>query len=341
MSQHFTHLHLHTDFSLLDGAITIDRLVAFGKEQQWKSLAITDHGNIFGAVKFFDKCKKAGIKPILGIEAYLTEDVELKNAKKKYYHLLLLVQNEIGYKNLCKLISFSYQKGFYFKPRIDYKILAEHAEGLIATTACLGGHIPSLIQENDFAGVDKQLDWFLSTFGENRFYLEVQPEDQKDQVTLNKALYEISARRSIPLVATGDCHYVNKDDREAHEIMLAIQTHDRMDNPNRYSFGDCRVYMRTQEEMLTIFNEHQEAVWHSGAIADSCNFEFPKGKLHFPKFPIPAEHTAATYFAYKCQEGFERLNNLGFIPDRIVYQERLNLEVDLITKMGFVEYFLI
>lgn len=341
MNKHFTHIHLHSEYSLLDGAISIEKLVAFGVQHKLKSLAITDHGNIFGAVKFFQDAKKAGIKPILGMEAYLTEDATIQNAKKKYYHLILLVQNEIGYKNLCKLISFSYQQGFYFKPRIDYKILAQHAEGLIATTACLGGHIPSLIQENDFAGVDTQLDWFLRTFGEGRFYLEVQPEDQKEQITLNKALYEISARRSIPLVATGDCHYINKDDREAHEIMLAIQTHDRMDNPNRYTFGDCRVYMRTQEEMLTLFQEHPDAVWNSGIIADQCNFEFPKGKLHFPKFPIPAEHTAASYFAQKCQEGFDRLNNLGFIPDRALYQERLNLEVDLITKMGFVEYFLI
>ena len=149
MSQHFTHLHLHTDFSLLDGAITLDKLINFGKEHNLKALAITDHGNIFGAVKFFQKCKKANIKPILGIEAYLTEDVNIKSAGKRYYHLLLLVENETGYKNLCKLISYSFQKGFYFKPRIDYKILEQHAEGLIATTACLGGHIPKLLMEGN------------------------------------------------------------------------------------------------------------------------------------------------------------------------------------------------
>lgn len=341
MSSHFTHIHLHSEYSLLDGAIGIEKLVAFGVEQQLKSLAITDHGNIFGAVQFFQQAKKAGIKPVLGMEAYLTEDADIKNAKKKYYHLLLLVRNEIGYKNLCKLISFSYQKGFYFKPRIDYNILAQHAEGLIATTACLGGHIPSLIQEQDFVGVERQLDWFLKTFGEDNFYLEVQPEDQKEQILLNQSLYDISARRSIPLVATGDCHYVRKEDREAHEIMLAIQTHDRMDNPKRYTFGDCRVYMRSQQEMLELFAAHPEAVWNSGAITDRCSFEFPKGKLHFPKFPIPAEYTPATYFTHKCIEGFERLNSLGFIPDHELYKKRLDLEIELIIKMGFVEYFLI
>ena len=144
MSNYFTHLHLHTDFSLLDGAISIEKLVEFGKQNQMKALAITDHGNIFGAVKFFQKCKKAGIKPILGMEAYLTENVAIKD-ENKYYHLILLVQNATGYKNLCKLISFSYQQGFYFKPRIDYAILEKHSEGLIVTTACLGGHIPSLL----------------------------------------------------------------------------------------------------------------------------------------------------------------------------------------------------
>lgn len=145
MSKHFTHLHCHTEFSLLDGATSLDKLIAFGKEHEMKSLAITDHGNIFGAVKFFQKCKKAGIKPVLGIEAYITEDARIKSVDNKYYHLILLVENTVGYKNLCKLISFSYQEGFYFKPRIDYRMLEKHAEGLIATSACLGGHIPKLL----------------------------------------------------------------------------------------------------------------------------------------------------------------------------------------------------
>src|SRR5437016_3511590 len=161
MNKHFTHIHLHSEYSLLDGAISIEKLVEFGVQQKLKALAITDHGNIFGAVQFFQQAKKAGIKPILGMEAYLTEDVELKNAKKKYYHLILLVQNEIGYKNLCKLISFSFQQGFYFKPRIDYDILKQHAEGLIVTSACLGGHIPQLLKAGNLDEVHKRLDWFM------------------------------------------------------------------------------------------------------------------------------------------------------------------------------------
>lgn len=188
MAQHFTHLHLHTDYSLLDGAITIDKLVDFGKKNDLKALAITDHGNIFGAVKFFQQCKKANIKPILGIEAYFTEDVTVKSVDKKYHHLILLVQNSVGYKNLCKLISFSYQQGFYFKPRIDYQILAKHAEGLIATTACLGGHIPSLLMAGNEQEAENRIDWFLNTFGPDRFYFELQPYDQPEQKTLNEKL---------------------------------------------------------------------------------------------------------------------------------------------------------
>ncbi len=340
---HFTHLHLHTDYSLLDGAITIEKLVAFGKANNAKALGISDHGNIFGAVKFFQQCKKAGIKPILGMEAYLTEDVKVKDAERKYYHLLIIVQNNIGYKNLCKLISYSYQEGFYFKPRIDYEMLKKHAEGLIVTSACLGGHIPQLLIKGRDEEAEKRMDWFLEVFGRDRFYLEVQPEDQKEQAILNQKIYEWSEKKNIKLVATGDCHYPSVDDHEAHEIMLSIQTHDKMDNPNRYTFGDCRVYMRNQEQMLEIFKDHPEAVWNSGAIADSCNFDFETGKLFFPRFAIPDSHTNESYFEYLCKKGFDKLKEFKRFPleQEQIYLERLELEIALIIKMGFVGYFLV
>lgn len=343
MSQHFTHLHLHTEFSLLDGAISLDRLVDFGKQHKFKALAITDHGNIFGAVKFFQKCKKAGIKPILGMEAYLTEDVTVKAVEKKYYHLIILVQNDIGYKNLCKLISFSFQEGFYFKPRIDYKALEKYSEGLIVTSACLGGHIPSLLMNNREDEAEKVTDWFLRVFGPERFYLEVQPEDQKEQAILNNKLYAWSKKKNVKLVAAGDCHYLRPEDHEAHEVMLAIQTHDKMDSPDRFSFGDCRVYARTQDEMLELFKDHEEAIWNSGVIADMCNFEFEMGKLFFPNFEIPAEHTQDSFFKHQCQIGLERLISEGYIDgnEREKYQARLDLESDLIINMGFVGYFLV
>lgn len=343
MEKHFTHLHLHTEFSLLDGAISLDRLVEFGKLHKLKALAISDHGNIFGAVKFFQKCKAAGIKPVLGMEAYFTEDVSIKSVEKKYYHLLLIVQNKIGYKNLCKLISYSFQEGFYFKPRIDYKILKKHSEGLIITSACLGGHIPSLLMENKNNEAEEKIDWFLDVFGHERFYFDVQPEDQEEQKILNNKLFEIGKRKGIHCVATGDCHYVNLEDHEAHEIMLSIQTHTKIDDPERFSFGKCRAYMRTQAQMLEIFKENEEAVWNSGKIADMCDFNFETGKLFFPQFEIPTEHTNESYFKEICQKGFDKLIANERIPKEQInhYQERLDLEINLITKMGFVGYFLV
>lgn len=343
MSQHFTHLHLHSEFSLLDGAISLDALVNFGKQQQFKSLAITDHGNIFGAVKFFQKCKKAGIKPILGMEAYFTEDVNVKLVDKKYYHLILLVQNEIGYKNLCKLISFSYQKGFYFKPRIDYAILADHCEGLIATTACLGGHIPSLLMQEQYEQADERVDWFLRHFGPERFYLEIQPEDQTAQKTLNQKLYDLSAKKNLQLIATGDCHYVSLADHEAHEVMLSIQTQHKITDNDRFSFGDCRAYIRTADQMLACFPEHPQAIWNSGVISDQCNFDFPSGNLFFPQFELPTGHTQESYFSHLCSQGLQQLIDAQLIPtdQTNVYWQRLELERDLIIKMGFVGYFLV
>ena len=195
MAKHFTHLHLHTDYSLLDGAIPISKLITFGKKHGFKALAVTDHGNIFGAVKFFQQCKKENIKPILGMEAYLTEDVTLKNINQKYYHLIILVQNRIGYRNLCKLISFSYQQGFYFKPRIDYAQLEKHSDGLIVTTACLGGHIPKLLLNNNEQAANKRIDWFLDLFGKDRFYFEVQPQETEDQKRLNSILFDLAEKK--------------------------------------------------------------------------------------------------------------------------------------------------
>ena len=261
------------------------------------------------AVKFFQKCKKAGIKPILGMEAYFTEDAKVKNADNKYYHLILLVQNATGYKNLCKLISYSYQEGFYFKPRIDYNILEKHSEGLIVTSACLGGHIPKLLMSNNIKEAEERIDWFLKVFGRDRFFLEVQPEDQEEQVILNQKLFDLAQKKNLNCVAAGDCHYVALDDHEAHEIMLSIQTHEKIDNPNRFSFGDCRAYMRTTDQMLEEFKDHQEAVWNAGVIADMCNFDFETDKLFFPQFVIPEEYTQESYFAYMCRIGLQRLKD--------------------------------
>ncbi len=343
MDKHFTHLHLHTEYSLLDGAISLDALIKFGKLHQLKALAITDHGNIFGAVKFFQQAKKAGIKPILGIESYFTQDVKSRDVANKYHHIILLVQNEQGYKNLCKLIAYSFKEGFYFKPRIDYRALEEYSEGLIATSACLGGHIPSLLMQDKYEEANERIDWFLKVFGPDRFYLEVQPDEQSDQKILNQKLFELSSQRGIPLVAAGDCHYVSPQDHEAHEVMLSIQTQAKMSDPDRFSFGECRVHMRTAQEMLDIFKGHEDAVWNSGVIADSCNFAFQTGKLFFPQFALPPEYTEETFFTKLCNDGLQKLVDDERIPRDLerMYQDRLDLEIALIIKMGFIGYFLV
>ncbi|KKR96373.1 MAG: polymerase III, alpha subunit protein [candidate division TM6 bacterium GW2011_GWE2_41_16] len=341
--QYFTHLHLHTDYSLLDGAITIDKLVEFGKTQKRPALGISDHGNIFGAVKFFQKCKKAGIKPVLGMESYFTEDASIKNSANRYYHLMLLVKNKQGYKNLCKLIAFSYQQGFYFKPRIDYNILKEHSEGLICTSACLGSHINQLLLAHNDQEALERIDWFLKVFGEDNFYLEVHPPQQPEQIIVNDKLYEISKTKGIPLLAAADCHYPQKEDREAHEILLSIQTSDTIDNPDRFTFGECLAYMRTEAEMLEIFKEHPDAVWNSGRIADSCTFEFEFGKLFFPQSPIPEGEQEVPFFEKQCRAGLEHLFDTGRIDksERERYVARLDEEMALIEKMGFVGYLLV
>ncbi|AXK60325.1 DNA polymerase III subunit alpha [Candidatus Chromulinivorax destructor] len=343
MTKHFTHLHVHTEYSLLDGAINLEELVNHAKQQNLKALAITDHGNIFGAVKFFQLCKKAGIKPILGMEAYITENVESKTVDNKYYHTILLVQNETGYKNLCKLISFSYQQGFYFKPRIDYEQLEKYSEGLIVTSACLGGNLNRLLQSDQKDKAIELIEWHLRIFGKDRYYLEIQPEDQDEQRIYNEQLYELSAITGAPLVAATDCHYLTLDDHEAHEIMLALQTGKKWDDPTRFTFGDCRAYMRSEAEMLEIFKGREQAVYNTGVIADMCNFEFVTDKLFFPAFKIPDNKTDVQYFQELCLQGLEKLiaNKRINAEKKEMYLERLHLEMKLIINMGFVGYFLI
>lgn len=343
MEKHFTHLHLHTEFSLLDGAIRIPKLLVMAKEQGWKAVGISDHGNIFGAVKFFQLAKKEKIKPILGIEMYFTPDARIKDVKDKYYHIILIVKNTQGYKNLCKLLSFAYQEGFYFKPRIDYAQLEKNAAGLIATTACIGGHIPSLLLEGNIEEAQKRVLWLKDLFGPENFFMELHPPDLSEQAQVNQLLKQYSLEWDVPLTTACDAHYLTKEDHEAHEILLAIQTKDQMDNPERFSFGAFQGHIRTTEEMLTIFKDTEEAVWRTGQIADACEFEFEFGKLFFPQFPIPESHTQESFFKKLCLDGLTNLKERGLIPSDQYekYDERINIEIELIIKMGFIGYFLV
>ena len=342
-NKHFVQLHLHTEFSLLDGAIKIKELLSFAKEQNWKAIGISDHGNIFGAVKFFKMAQKEGIKPVLGCEMYMTPDVKIKNKDLPYYHILLIVQNKEGYKNLCKLMAFSYQHGFYFKPRIDYEALSKHSGGLIVGTACVVGHIPCLLRDGMIDEAKDRVDWFLDVFGKERFYCEVMPPDFEKQKITNKLLFQYAPEWGVNLLATNDAHYLRLEDNEAHEVLLAIQTKKQMSDPARMTFGDCKAYMRTTDQMMEIFKDHEEAIWNTGKIADMCDFEFEFGKLFFPNFPVPEKHTQESYFKELCVEGLNKLKENGLIPEDQyeVYDARLEEEVNLITKMGFVGYFLV
>jgi DNA polymerase-3 subunit alpha len=341
--KHFTHLHLHTDYSLLDGAISIDKLIDYGKRHKCKALAISDHGNIFAGVKFFEKCKKAGMKPVLGMEAYITDSIAIKNTQNRYYHLLLLVENECGYRNLCKLIAASFIDGFYFKPRIDYELLTKYHEGLIATTTCLGGHIPSLLREKKHDEARIVLSRMQDLF-QDRYYLEVQPGIIEDQKSLNNDIFNLEKELGLPIIATGDCHYPSEADRYAHEVMLAIQTRTTMADPTRMTFGDCKAHMQTPEEMLRIFKDREDIVWRTGEVADRCNFSYATGKLFFPRFEIPHKtENVEQFFFRESREGLQALINKKRIPEEKIdiYYLRLEEELALISKMGFSTYLLI
>jgi DNA polymerase III subunit alpha len=343
MNKHFTHLHLHTDFSLLDGAIRIPQLVKFAKEQEWKAVGIADHGNIFGAIKLFQACQKENIKPILGCEFYTIPDASIKDVKEKYHHLVLIVENEEGYKNLCHLMAFSYKEGFYFKPRIDYKILQKHHKGLIASTACIGGHIPKLLRQNKEKEAEEQIQWFVDLFGPQNFFIEVQPPEYPKVALLNPKLFALADKFNLKTIATCDAHFLEKEMRETHEILLSVQTRNLFSDPKRLTFGEANCYLRTTNEMLKAFPEHEEAIWNTGEIADRCQFNFTFGKLFFPKFEIPQEYDEVSYFKFLCQSGLDKLKNNNLLEQEKLneYDNRLNIEMDLIIEMGFVGYFLV
>ncbi|MCK4499954.1 DNA polymerase III subunit alpha, partial [Candidatus Babeliales bacterium] len=330
---------------LLDGAIRLKDLLQTAQEQGWPACAISDHGNIFGAVKFFKQAKKAGIKPILGCEMYLTPDANIKPAKgeRKYFHLLLTVQNKVGYRNLCRLLEFSYTKGFYFKPRIDYAALKENSEGLIASTACLAGHIPVLLREGKEQEADKQIKWFLDVFGKDRFYFEVMPAFEEEQKTTNELLFKKAKLFGITTIATADSHYLKKEHKEAHEVMLCVGTKSTMDDPKRMSFKDFEGHLKTTDEMLAAFPGHEEAVYNTSKVADMCDFKFTFGELHFPKFEIPQKHTEETFFRELCIKGLDRIFDSKLVEKekRPLYDDRLKVEMDLIVKMGYIGYFLV
>ena len=348
MASSFVHLHLHTQFSLLDGANQIEPLVRQIKSFNQPAVAMTDHGNMFGAVEFYRKAKEVGVKPIIGCEAYMA--LGSRHAKKDsglahndYYHLILLARNLTGYQNLIKLVSKGYLEGFYYKPRIDKELLRSHHEGIIALSGCLSGEIPYLIGQGDMNGALAVADEFREIFGPDHFYLEVQANGLDHQRVANAGLMEIHKKLGIPLAGTNDCHYLNAADARPHELMLCLQTGKTLSDPSRMKFDTDQLYVKSTEEIAPAFAEFPGAVNNTCRIADSCELDLPLNKTYLPQYRIPEGFTdRESYLESLALAGLK--DRLRERPSRIapaVYEQRLREELIVICSMGFAGYFLI
>lgn len=337
----FVHLHVHTEYSLLDGAIRINELVKKVKENGMSAVAITDHGNMFGAINFYKECMSNGIKPIIGMEAYVAKRSHTdKEAKidNEPNHLILLAKNNIGYKNLVKLSSISYTEGFYYKPRIDKELLKKYHEGLICLSACIMGEIPRKILNNNYEGAKESAIEFKNIFGED-FYLEVQSNKLREQTLVNQKLIQISKELDIPLVATNDCHYLNEEDYYTHEVLLCIGTRKTMQDENRLSFKTNEFYLKTKEQMQENFSYLNEAIENTVKIAEKCNVTLQFGKTILPEFKIDENISHRECFIRMCKKGIDEKYKDSELKKEA--EKRMNYEIEVIDKMGYIDYFLI
>lgn len=337
----FVHLHVHTEYSLLDGACRLDRLCSVAKERGQNAIAITDHGNLFGAVDFYKTAKKHGVKPVIGCEVYVASRSrfdKVHGVDSNRHHLVLLCKNETGYKNLIKLVSSAWVDGFYTKPRIDRELLVKHHEGLIALSACLAGEIPKYIANGEYLKAKETALWYSGLFGKDNYYLEIQNHGIPEQIIVNEGLARLSEETEIPLVATNDVHYVNKEDSYIQKILICIATNHTVDEENSLEFSSDNFYLKTEQEMRELFPKTQEAIDNTQKIADICNFDFEFGNTKLPNFTVPDRYSHYDYFKKKCYEGL--LKRYGKNPDN-TYVERLEYELSVISNMGYVDYFLI
>ena len=337
----FVHLHLHTEFSLLDGACRIKKLTERVKELGQEAVAITDHGVMYGVIDFYKACKAAGIKPIIGCEVYVaprTRFDKIHELDSEARHLVLLCRNEEGYRNLSYMVSCAFTEGFYAKPRVDMELLREHCGGLIALSACLGGEIPKRLMAGDYEGAKQVALEMRELFGEDGYYLELQDHDIPVQKQVNAGIVRLHEETGIPLVCTNDAHYLRQEDAEMQDILMCIQMGKTLDDPGRMKFETDQFYLKSEAEMASLFPNYPEALENTEKIADLCNLEFEFGKYHLPAFQLPEGFTdSEAYFRKLCWDGFARR-----YPDQPkAYAEQLEYEMDMIRKMGFVDYFLI
>ena len=338
----FVHLHTHSHYSLLDGLPKIPELVKKAKEFGMPALALTDHGSMYGVIEFYQQCKKQGIKPIIGEEFYLAPNSRFDKKgglEEKSFHLILLAKNQAGYKNLLKLTSRAHLEGFYYKPRIDWELLTEHHEGLIASTACLQGEVPRAILSGNLAKAEELILKYKSTFGDDNFYLELQHNPNiPDQATVNDQLVEFSKKLNLPLIATNDVHYLNPDDAEAQDILLCIQTKKKQAETDRMTMLGEDFSFTSPEKMKAAFAHLPQALANTLKIAEQCNLEIELGKVLLPYFAVPNGQTADDYLTSLCEQGLKK--RYGDSPAAEV-KERLNYELSVIKKTGFASYFLI
>jgi len=341
----FTHLHLHTQYSLLDGAIRVKDLFKKVPELGMDTVAVTDHGNMFGAIDLYSEAKAAGVKLIFGCETYVAATDRHDRTNRRNYHLILLAKNEAGYKNLSYLNSMGYLEGFYYNPRIDKQILREHTEGLVGMSACLGGEIAQTLEKNGVAAAEEAAKEYASMFAPGDFYLELMPTPTPEQDTLNGELKRMGKKLGIPLVATNDCHYVNRTDATAHDVLMAIQTGKSLKDEKRLKHVVDSYYMKSPAEMDSAFKDVPEAIENTAKIAAECNVKLKLDQTYLPKYKVPDGETLDTYLTTIIEKGLERRfrefsdRGVAFDPDK--YRERVKTELAVIQKMGFSGYFLI
>src|SRR6266436_5111734 len=362
----FVHLHVHTDYSLLDGACETSELLDEASRQKMPAVAITDHGNLFAAANFFHEASKRDVKPIIDCEVYVAkgsrhdrgektnggngqERGETEPGMRGTNHLVLLCESLEGYHNLIKLVSAGFLEGFYYKPRIDYDLLAKHSKGLIALSACLRGAVTEAVVDQKYAQARENAYRLRDVFGKGNFFLEIQDQGLPVEKDVNRELVRLSKETGIPLVATNDCHYLHHEDAHAQEVLLCIQTGKTMSDERRMKFPTDQFYFKTADEMFGIFREIPEALQRTEHFASRCNVKIDRIPNPFPEFKVPEGHTAGSYFEKVVREGFatrapylERLSKAGTLSNPLSeYERRLSSEIQMIQKMRYEGYFLI
>src|SRR6266850_1193916 len=339
----FVHLHVHSEYSLLDGAAQLEKLVAKAKELKFPAIALTDHGNLFGAIDFYQAAQKGGIKPIVGCELYVAprgrkerggEDGGYEGAN----HLTVLVRNLTGYKNLIKLVSKAYLEGFYYKPRVDKELLAQHADGLLVLSGCLNSEVSRALSGGDFEKAKQTAGWYQEVFGRDHYYMEIQAHGIPEQARVTAETLRIAQAIGAPVVGTNDSHYLEAGHGRAHEALLCIQTGTNLQDTNRFRFSTPEFYVKSAEEMALVFAELPEACRNTLAVAERCNLTLDFGRFHLPKYLVPSEHTLDSYLHELAHEGLRR--RYGPTPGDAV-ETRLAQELAVIEKMGFAGYFLV